>query len=80
MNVHVDTNTMQIMDPTGHTTVNWDPNNTEEVATAKLTFEQLTGNGYYAFRLSNHGGRGERITTFDPQAKQMILAPQLVGG
>jgi len=71
---------MQIMNPTGHLTVNWNADNLEEVRHARETFDQMTGEGYSAFRVGKGGERGVRIDTFDESAEQMILLPQLRGG
>lgn len=73
-------NEMQIMDPTGHTTVKWNPNDDDDVAVAEATFNQMTAKGYSAFRVTRLGGKSERLRAFDPDAKAMILVPQLQGG
>jgi len=71
---------MQIMDPTGHLTVTWNVDNEDEVEHARATFDEMRAKGYYAFRVRKGGERGERIQSFDPDAEQMILMPQLRGG
>jgi hypothetical protein len=72
---------MEILDPTGHVTVRWDPDDKAEVATARQTFDEMTKKGYQAFRRGEKKGeRGERLTTFDPKAKRVLLFPQLQGG
>jgi len=71
---------MQIMDPTGHTSVTWDPDNRDEVATARATYDEMTAKGYRAFRVDRRGNQSEQIRTFDPRAEEMILVPQLRGG
>lgn len=80
MNVHVRQHSMQIMDPTGHTTVSWSEGNTAEVEVARTTFTEMLKKGYQAFRVGKDGGRGTRMTEFDPGAEEMLLIPQLVGG
>lgn len=84
MNVHLNAeelkSSMKIMDQTGHTTVKWDPANNDEVEVARATFRELKAKGFRAFRVQGEGKQGERIDTFDPQARQLILMPQLVGG
>lgn len=71
-------NAMQVMDPTGHTTVKWDPDNPDDVAAAEATFDEMTAKGFNAFRVAP--GPGARLKKFDPSAMEMILVPQLVGG
>jgi hypothetical protein len=80
MNMHVTRHTMQIMDPTGHTTVAWEQGDTAEVEVARTTFDEMTRKGYQAFRVGKNGERGTRMTAFDPAAEEMLLIPQLVGG
>lgn len=79
--------TMNVMDPTGHTTVTWDPGNAESVTDARREFRALIGRGYEAFRMnvvSENGvvveEKGERIREFDPAAGKVIMFPQLRGG
>jgi hypothetical protein len=75
---------MNILDQTGHTTHGWDANNAGEVAIAKDAFDAAVKRGYNAFRVTEgkdgESRRGERMTTFDPDAEKMILMPQLQGG
>lgn len=71
---------MQVMDPTGHTTVSWNPKNDNEVEAARKVFKKMTKKGYSAFRTGFAGRKGERLNEFDPDAKNLILIPQLVGG
>jgi hypothetical protein len=71
---------MHVMDREGHTSVEWNPDNAEEVAVARATFEQMREKGYRAFRMRGSGQQGERMDSFDPRAEQMILVPQLRGG
>lgn len=72
--------TMNVMDKTGHSTTTWDPSVSAEVAVARAAFNELTGRGYRAFRVGVEGERGQRLESFDPQARQMIMVPQLQGG
>lgn len=71
---------MEVMDPSGHTEVKWDPNNSTEVEVARATFEMMTEEkGYNAFRI-RRGQKDERMRTFDPTAEKMMLIPHMVGG
>lgn len=89
MNMHVSTrpkHVLEVMDSSGHTSVTWDPENEASVADARREFDRLTREGYQAFRMEAVGenavveNKGERITTFDPQAGKVLLIPQRVGG
>lgn len=73
---------MEVMDPTGHTSVEWDAENNAEVEIARSTFEMMTGpdKKYQAFRVDQRGGQGERMRSFDPSAEKILLIPQLKGG
>jgi len=88
MNMHVNTlSIMEIMDPTGHTTVTWDPREPKSVADARREFDRLTRNGYQAFNMnivSENGvvveEKGQLTRTFDPQAGKLMMVPHLVAG
>lgn len=69
------------MDGTGDTKTTWDPNNPEEVAIAKRTFDELKAKGYVAYRVDGKNGeKGEVMKEFDPSAARMILAKPMRGG
>jgi hypothetical protein len=71
---------MQVMDPTGHTEVSWNSDNTDEVRVARETFDRMTGQGYRAFRTDGKGAQGTRMSSFDPTAESLVLVPHLQGG
>jgi hypothetical protein len=71
---------LSIMDRTGDSRFGWDPNNAEEVRLAREHFDSLRGKRYLAYRVNAQGGRGETIHEFDPAAREIIMAPQTVGG
>jgi len=73
-------NVMEILDPSGHTTTAWDPNNAAEVAAARAMFDAMTAKNYRAFHVGRRGQQAARMDTFDPAAEQMILVPQVAGG
>ena len=73
-------NYMDVMNPSGHTKVEWNPSNPTEVQVARDTFERMTDEGYSAFKLDSRDNQGQRIDEFDPSARRMILVPQLKGG
>ncbi len=80
MNKPLTKNEMQIMDPTGHTTVGWDVDVPDEVENARKTFTDMVRKGYQAFRVGTSGRQAERLTEFDPTAEKMVMIPQLKGG
>lgn len=72
---------MATMNHTGDTKTIWDIGNPDEVEAARKTFNQLTGKGYAAFRVTGKDGeKGEQIRTFEPEAGKIILCPPLRGG
>ena len=72
---------LAVMDPTGDTKTIWDPNNEDEVAEAKGTFDRLKAKGFAAFRVTGpKGEQGEILREFDPKAGRMIMIPALAGG
>lgn len=78
---------MQVMDPSGHKTVTWDPDNAASVAEARREFNRLKREGYQAYRMNvvHEDGvvveeDGERITEFDPQAGKLLMSPHMRGG
>lgn len=74
------TGTMQIMDPTGHTSITWDIDRPVEVSVAKETFDRLLREGYRAFEVEGADRQGRAITTFDPKAGKLMMVPHHVGG
>jgi hypothetical protein len=72
---------MAIMDRSGDTKLIWDPDNADEVANAKRTFDDLLKKGFMAFKVEGRkGDKGEQIKTFDPKAEKLILTPAMAGG
>jgi hypothetical protein len=85
MNIHV--HHMEVMDPTGHTTVTWNPADPQSVEAARHEFRRLIRERYEAFRMDvvTENGvvveqKGARLTEFDPEAGKVIMFPQLAGG
>jgi hypothetical protein len=68
------------MDRTGDTRVMWDPNNGDEVTSARNQFNELRGKGYLAYKVTETAGKGDLIREFDPDAGKIILAPPMRGG
>ena len=68
------------LDKTGDTKVIWDPDNEDEVANARRTFDDLKKKGYAAFSANKQGEKGEQIRKFDPEAGRIIMVKALRGG
>jgi ssDNA-binding replication factor A large subunit len=72
---------MAVMDGTGDTKIIWDPNNADEVAAAKASFDSLKAKGFAAHKVEGpKGEQGELIREFDPKAGRIIMVPQFQGG
>lgn len=78
---------MQIMDPSGHTTVTWDPDDAATVADARREFDRLRREGYWAYEMEPVANgaavietKGRRVERFDPALGKLMMVPQLVGG
>lgn len=72
---------MSTLDRSGDTRVMWDRKNKEEVEAARRQFDDLTKQGYMAYRAEGkEGTQGEQIRSFDKNAERIILVKQLVGG
>jgi hypothetical protein len=74
------TGTLEIIDRTGDTKLEWDRNVPVEVEAAKASFTLHKKKGYLAYRTRADGSRGEVITEFDPAAERIIMAPPVQGG
>ena len=81
--------TMAIMGRHGDTKVLWDVADTTAegraaVQEAKRIFTDHRSRGYLAYRVDNRDGGGkiggERITSFDAEATDLLLIPPVVGG
>lgn len=72
--------TMHELNKTGDTKTMWDPRNSEEVENARRTFDDLMSRGFSIFNVDSAGGKGVRMTKFDPKAGKLIAVPAIVGG
>jgi hypothetical protein len=73
-------NTLSVIDGSGDTKHTWDPSKPDEVAAVKATYDALRKKGYMAFAVTDAGGRGTAITEFEPQLREIIMAPPIAGG
>ncbi len=72
---------MHVMTPQhGDFRMTWDPDKPDEVAAAKEQFEKFRKKGYWAYKVNRLGNKGEVVTSFDPEAEKLIMAPQVSGG
>lgn len=83
MNMHV----MDVLDRTGHTSVEWDPDEPMSVKAARAKFDELRGQGYSAFAIEADEDegvtvekKGRRIDAFDPRVGKVMMIPHLQGG
>lgn len=72
-------NEFKVLDPDGHTSTEWDPENAEEVERARRTYEALMRRGYRAFRVER-GGEGQTQERFDPREKETLFVPPIHAG
>jgi hypothetical protein len=70
---------MKIMDPSGHTTREWDTTDSESIATMETEFDRLMEQGYLAFEISPSRENDKLIHKFNPDAN-IILSPKVGGG
>lgn len=68
-----------IMDHSGDIKLSWDPDNQQEIAAAKASFEAMKKKGYMAYVMKSFS-KGEVMHEFDPKAKRIIMSPAMQGG
>jgi hypothetical protein len=68
-----------VMDHTGDSRHSYDPNNAQELAEAEQRFYELTKVGFTA-AVRTGAGQVSQIRSFDPNAKESVFFPRLVGG
>lgn len=74
------THTLTIMDHTGDSTVEFNPQDLASVDHARNQFDQLRKKNYLAFLGGKDGKPAELIRAFDPNAENTVLTPPLTGG
>jgi hypothetical protein len=70
------TGTLNILDESGDSRIQWNKDNPEQVAAAKARFDELKAKGYLAYDASTN----EVMQSFDPGAERLILHQRMVGG
>jgi hypothetical protein len=73
------TNSLAVLDHTGDTRIEWDPEKPDEVAAARKMFDELKEKRYLAYR-AGENAEPTMIRKFDPSAAKIVMTPQLVGG
>jgi hypothetical protein len=66
---------LKILDHRGHTELSWNPETVDEV---RERFEALMRQNFVAYDLTS--SPGEMIREFRPQATEILLTPEYVGG
>jgi hypothetical protein len=66
------------MNETGDTKIRWDKDNPDEVAAARAAFDALKAKKFRSYAMN--GKDRVIIHDFDPDAEQIVMAPQTVGG
>ncbi len=72
-------NELKILDPNGHSSTTWNPDDAEQVARARRTYEALMRRGYRAFGIEREG-EGRSRDGFDPREKETLLVPPIHAG
>ena len=72
-------NVQIVMDTSGDTRHQFDPENASAVAEAERRFIELTGAGFIAAKRTGIGA-SELMRQFDPTAQETVFIPRLVGG
>lgn len=67
---------MIVLNREGDFSVDWDPKAQDEIKRAIAEFESLRNRGYVAFPSEG----GARLDSFDPDQKEIVMVPRLVGG
>ena len=66
----------------GHVVTKWDETLPETVNEAKVTFDDLLGEGFTAFQTIAEAPTrpAEQIREFNPTAERIVMLPRFVGG
>jgi hypothetical protein len=68
-----------VMDTSGDTRHQFDPEDTSAVAEAERRFRELTGAGFIAAKRTGNGTT-ELVRHFDAAAQETVFIPRLLGG
>lgn len=68
------------LDRRGDSRFSWNPQNRADVEAAREHFQKLKDKGHLAYRVRNGEKTAETISEFDPEAREIVMVPQTVGG
>lgn len=71
---------LRILGPSGDTRVGWDTADAGSVADVRRRFDEIVRDGYLVFELDERSLEGRRVTSFDPDTKQLRAFRPLAGG
>ncbi|WP_298110772.1 hypothetical protein [Bradyrhizobium sp.] len=71
--------TQIVMDLNGDSRHQFDPQDAEALAKAERRFKELTGAGFIAAARTSTG-ESRLVRSFDPNVKETLFFPRLVGG
>jgi hypothetical protein len=71
---------LKVLDPNGHSSTTWDSTDQDQVETARRIFNELTRQGYRAFRMERNSTEGTPKRTFDPKDEETLLVPPIRAG
>lgn len=81
MTQQIERNSLHITDSTGDTRIMWDPNNKDEVDTARAAFDAAKAKGMLAYAVNDDGTKsGEVLRRFEKTRGKIIMTRQLQGG
>jgi len=72
--------TLKVMDGSGDSNLIWSADSPDEVAAARLLYDNLKSKKYNAYGVKANGDKGELISDFDPGLQKIIMAPAMRGG
>jgi hypothetical protein len=58
----------------------WARGDATALQTAETRFDEMVKKGYLAFDVEPGTNQGEQIRRFNPEAKEIVLVPQMRGG
>lgn len=76
-----DIHVMKIMGGSGHTDLEWRTDDPESVTVAKRQFKTFVKDHHApAFETLVRGGDAVQVTTFNPEAEEVLIAVPVAGG
>lgn len=72
---------LRILCASGDEPVTWNPTDKRSTEAARAQFKSLMERSYALYQMpADKSQSGERVTTFDPQATEIIAVPPMAGG